>query len=428
MDAVAPGRSTGTATLRRRQRQRVASSSPPLACGVAPSRRSPAGTSASDLRPGGGRRRRRVPRAGRNAATPRAAAGARGSPGRRRAGPGGRARCPPPVARRHRGPGPALRCAQHDHRPRLVRRQGAAAPGGALDRRDRGRARCPWRRPARGGRRRAGARRRGSARGRRPRSSTSSCVLGHPGQHRRIGDLVAVQVQDRQHGSVVDGVEEVVRMPGGGQRPGLRLAVPDDTADHQTGVVEGGAVGVREGVAQFAALVDGTGRLGRDVAGDPAGEGELPEQPRHALAVPCDVGVGPCVRAVEPGAGQHGRSAVSGSPDGEHVLLAGGDDPVQMGVDEVQARCGPPVAEQSWLDVSGAERLGEQGVCGEIDLPDRQVVGRAPVSVQGGQLVVRQGGPVGGRGDRHGDSRRRIVRCRDTVERRQSARRASQRG
>ena len=64
-------------------------------------------------------------------------------------------------------------------------------------------------------------------------------------QHRRVGDLVAVEVQDRQHGAVVDGIEELVRVPTGGQRAGLRLAVADDAGDDQIGIVEGGAVGVR---------------------------------------------------------------------------------------------------------------------------------------------------------------------------------------
>ena len=74
-------------------------------------------------------------------------------------------------------------------------------------------------------------------------------------------------------------------MPARGQRAGLGLAVADDAADEQVRVVERRAVGVRQRVAQLAALVDRAGRLGRDVARDPAGERELPEQPPHALLV-----------------------------------------------------------------------------------------------------------------------------------------------
>ncbi len=161
--------------------------------------------------------------------------------------------------------------------------------------------------------------------------------LGQPGEHRGIGDLVAVEVQDRQDRSVVDGVEELVGVPGGRQRSRLRLAVADDAGDHQAGVVEGGAVGVRERVAQFAALVDGAGRLGGDVAGHTAGEGELLEQPGHARRVPGDVRIGLGVGAFQPGVGQHGGPAVTGAPDAEGVQVACLDHPVEVGVDQVEA-------------------------------------------------------------------------------------------
>jgi hypothetical protein len=39
-------------------------------------------------------------------------------------------------------------------------------------------------------------------------------VAGNAGQDGRIGDLVAVQVQDRQHRAVGDWIEELVGMPG----------------------------------------------------------------------------------------------------------------------------------------------------------------------------------------------------------------------
>ena len=65
-----------------------------------------------------------------------------------------------------------------------------------------------------------------------------------PGQHRGVGDLVAVEVQDGQHRPVVPGIEELVGVPGGGQRPGLGLPVAHHAGDQQIRVVEGGAVGV----------------------------------------------------------------------------------------------------------------------------------------------------------------------------------------
>ena len=74
-------------------------------------------------------------------------------------------------------------------------------------------------------------------------------------------------------------------MPAGGQRAGLGLAVADDAGDQQVRVVEGGSVGVAQGVAQLAALVDGAGRLRRHVAGNPAREAELAEEGLHPVLV-----------------------------------------------------------------------------------------------------------------------------------------------
>ena len=63
-------------------------------------------------------------------------------------------------------------------------------------------------------------------------------------QHSRIGDLVAVEMQDRQHDAVFGRMHELVGVPTGGQRTGLRLAVADHGCDEQVGVVEGRAVGM----------------------------------------------------------------------------------------------------------------------------------------------------------------------------------------
>ena len=57
------------------------------------------------------------------------------------------------------------------------------------------------------------------------------------------------------------------------------------------------------------------------------------------------------------------------------------DDAVQVDVDEVEAGCGAPVAEQPGLDVLRFQRLLQERIVVEVDLPDRQIVGRAPVRV-----------------------------------------------
>ena len=181
-------------------------------------------------------------------------------------------------------PGPALGRAQDDHRPPLAGSPAALA-GSVLDGADppdRGvQGRCHFQMGN-------GVTRAGHVRGLVAVSAQQRVQLGlgEPGEHGRVGDLPAVQVQDRQHRAVGGRVEEPVRMPAGRQRAGLGLAVADDAGDDQAGVVEGGAVRVRHRVAELAALVDGARRLRRDVTRHAAGEGELAEQRLHAAPCP----------------------------------------------------------------------------------------------------------------------------------------------
>ena len=74
-------------------------------------------------------------------------------------------------------------------------------------------------------------------------------------------------------------------------------------------------------------------------------------------------------------------TAVARARDVDHVQIVLLDDAVQMGVDEVQPRRRAPVAEQARLDVRQGERFLQQRIVVEIDLPDRQIVRRAPVGV-----------------------------------------------
>ena len=145
---------------------------------------------------------------------------------------------------------------------------------------------------------------------------------GDAREHGRAGDLVAVEVQHREHRAVARRVEELVRVPAAGQRTGFGLAVADHAADEQIGVVEGRPVGVRQRVAELAALVDRAGRLRRGMAGDPAREGELAQQPAQALLVVADVRVDLAVGALEVDVGHQARAAVAGPGDIDHAEVA----------------------------------------------------------------------------------------------------------
>ncbi len=285
-------------------------------------------------------------------------------------------------------PGPALRGAQHDHRPaRAVPvspatfRYVSMVACLVLDGADPGDGRIHGRGHVlvHGGRLVAGDVARLVPV---PAQQRIELVVADARQHRRIGDLPAVQVQDRQHGAVAGRVEEPVRVPAGGQRAGLGLPVADHAGHDQVRIVERRAVGVRQRVAELPALVDRAGGLRRDMARHPAGERELAEQHLHAGRVARHARVHLAVAALQPAVGQRGRAAVTRPDHVHHGLVTGGDRPVQVCPDEVQPGGGAPVTEQPGLDVLGPQRLGQQRVGHQVDLADRQVVGGPPVTIE----------------------------------------------
>jgi hypothetical protein len=89
-------------------------------------------------------------------------------------------------------------------------------------------------------------------------------------------------VEDGEDGPVAGGVEELVRVPARRERPRLGLAVADDAARDEVRVVEDGPVGVGEGVAELAALVDRAGVSGEVWLGMPPGN----ENWRNSFRIP----------------------------------------------------------------------------------------------------------------------------------------------
>ena len=136
-------------------------------------------------------------------------------------------------------------------------------------------------------------------------------LVVHASKHRWIRDLVAVEMQDWQHGSVASGVEELVRVPCRRKRAGLGFPVADHASHEEVGIVERGSERMDDRVAQFATLVDGTRRLWRDVARHASGERELLEQFPHPIRVSADLRIYLAVRAFQPGVRDHGRAAMA---------------------------------------------------------------------------------------------------------------------
>ena len=211
--------------------------------------------------------------------------------------------------------------------------------------------------------------------------------LGDARQHGGVGDLVAVEVQDRQHGAVPGRVEELVGVPAGGERPGFGFSVADHAQREQVGVVEHGAVGVDEGIAEFAAFVDRAGRLrvrrgwgyrrGRRTAGTALACRPRPGRSRSTPRCRCRRG-----RRSRPA-----RAAVTGTGHVQHVEISLLDHAVHVRVQQVQPRGGAPVPEQARLDVLGQQGLTQQRVVEQVDLPDGQVVRGPPVGVQQRHLL-----------------------------------------
>ena len=211
------------------------------------------------------------------------------------------------------------------------------------------------------------------------------------GEDGGVADLEAVQVEDGQHRPVGDGVQKLVGVPGGGQGAGLRLPVTHHAGGNQVRVVHHRPEGVGQGVAQLAPLVDGAGGLWGGVAGDAPGEGELAEQPLHARRVPADVGVDLTVRAVQVVLGHDGVAPVAGAGQIDHVQVIFDDGPVQVGVDEVLAGTGAPVAHDGAFQVLLFQGFPEQGVVQQVQLAGGQVVGRPPPGVDGPDLLPGEG-------------------------------------
>src|SRR5437773_1222695 len=197
----------------------------------------------------------------------------------------------------------------------------------------------------------------------------------------RAGDLVSVQVEDRQHRTVPRRVEEVDALPRALERPRLGLAVSDHGDRKEVRIVEGGAEGMHEDVAELAALVDGAGRRHAHVARHASRRRELAEEPLHALGVPSDRGVDLAVGALEVRVREESRAPVTGPGQVDDVRADVPDQAVQMDVDQAQAGRRAPVPEEPGLDVLGPQRLAEKRVLLEIYLSDGEVVRGAPVGV-----------------------------------------------
>ncbi|MBV6517660.1 MAG: hypothetical protein HCAMLNBO_00226 [Candidatus Brocadia fulgida] len=155
-------------------------------------------------------------------------------------------------------------------------------------------------------------------------------LVADPRKNCWVGDLVTIEVQDRQHHSVAHRVDKLVGMPRGSKRSGLRLAVTHHAGDDEIGVIERHAIGMGEAVAELSAFMDGTGSFRGDVAPDMAGEGELLEKFLHPFRILALVRIDLGVGAFEIRRSQHPWCAMAGSGNEDRVEVVLDDHPVHM--------------------------------------------------------------------------------------------------
>jgi hypothetical protein len=206
-------------------------------------------------------------------------------------------------------------------------------------------------------------------------------------ENRRIRDLVAVEVQDREHSAVADRIQELVRVPRGRERTRFGFTITDHARHDGVGMIERHPVGMGQAVAEFAAFVNRAWRFRCDMAADVTGERELLEELPHPLKVFALVRIDLGVGAFEIGRSQHARRAMPGTRNEDDVQIMFDDQAVEMHPDEGQRGACTPVSEQPVLHMVHAQRLFQQRVVGQINHPNRQVVARSPVGVHQPELL-----------------------------------------
>src|SRR5579885_2246747 len=176
-------------------------------------------------------------------------------------------------------------------------------------------------------------------------------------------------------------------MPGGGGWPRFCLPVADDAGDDQIRVIHRSAEGRAKRVAQFAALMNGAGDAGIEMAGKAAGPGETPDKLFQSLIVKGQFRIEMGNRPLQVEVGQVGRRTMPWSRDQKHIQLVASDEMVEVRIHQVDAGTGSPVAQQAILDIFRLERLPQQGIAFQVNLCCRQVIGDAAETRYGVQFL-----------------------------------------
>ena len=101
---------------------------------------------------------------------------------------------------------------------------------------------------------------------------TLQFLVADPRQQRRIVDLVAVQMKNRQDRAIANRAQKLIDVPGSRQGPRFRFAVADYGRHDQFRIVERRAACVREHVPELSSLMNRARRFRRAVAPNAARE------------------------------------------------------------------------------------------------------------------------------------------------------------
>src|SRR5712671_3810364 len=176
------------------------------------------------------------------------------------------------------------------------------------------------------------------------REELGEFLVIHPAKQGRICDLVTIEMENGQHGTVTCRIQKFIAMPARGQWSRFRFAVSHHAACKQVWVIEHRAASVHDRITQFSTLVDGPRRFGCCMARNSSGKGKLLEQPLYALFILRDVGIKLAIGAFQVCIRDHSGSAVAGTSNIDDIQVVFLNQAIEMDVDEVQTWRGSPVS------------------------------------------------------------------------------------
>src|SRR5205807_8316621 len=108
-------------------------------------------------------------------------------------------------------------------------------------------------------------------------------------------------------------------LPGAFKRSGHSSSIPNHSRDYQIAVVESGAKGVGQDIAQLASFVNGAWGGHTDVAGDPSRGRKLAKQATYTLPILADLRIGLRVGTFEVHISEDRRSTMTWSCQVDHI-------------------------------------------------------------------------------------------------------------